>query len=254
MALFNGKVVLVTGAGQGIGFEIVRQFLHQGAIVYMNDIDKDLCATAAQRLEHHERLHPAAGDASDLQFIERLLGNIIEKSRRIDVVVANAGTTLFKNTLQITPDEFGRIVDLNIKGTFFLLQMAANIMIQHKIQGKLIVMSSITGRRAHKDLAVYGMTKAALEGLVRNLVLDLSEFGITINAIAPGATITERTTQDENYKEIWASLTPLKRPSATNDIAQAALFLTSEGARQITGQTMVVDGGWSASSPGPPIS
>jgi 3-oxoacyl-[acyl-carrier protein] reductase len=112
-------------------------------------------------------------------------------------------------------------------------------------------MSSVTGHQAHKNLAAYGMSKAALEMLAKNLVLELSPFNITINAIAPGATITERTKSDPNYEKTWSGITPTGRPATTTDIAQAALFLVSPEAGHITGQSLVIDGGWTSVSPSP---
>jgi len=95
------------------------------------------------------------------------------------------------------------------------------------------------------------MSKAALEMLARNLVIELSPFRITVNTVAPGATITERTAGDGGYESTWSALTPMGHPATVQDIAQAALFLLGPGARHITGQTLIVDGGWTAVSPGP---
>ncbi len=112
-------------------------------------------------------------------------------------------------------------------------------------------MSSVTGHQAHKNLAAYGMTKAALEMLAKNLVAEVSEYGININAIAPGATITERTNNDPHYKDTWSHITPMGRPAYPSDIANAALFLVSGKAKHITGQTLIIDGGWTCMSPSP---
>ena len=141
--------------------------------------------------------------------------------------------------------------------------------------GRILFMSSATGHQSHKGLATYGMTKAGLEMLARGLVLELAPHQITVNAIAPGATLTERTTGDNSstvrqgavgspgatlterttgdpsYAEIWQKITPTGRAATVHDIAHAALFLLSPLAGQITGQTLVVDGGWTAVSPQP---
>ena len=117
--------------------------------------------------------------------------------------------------------------------------------------GSLLFTSSVTGHQAHKDLGAYGMSKAAIEMLARNLVIEVSQYGINVNAIAPGATLTERTLADRDYENTWKQLTPMGRPQYVEDIANAALFLVSDEARQITGQTLVIDGGWSCVSPGP---
>lgn len=112
-------------------------------------------------------------------------------------------------------------------------------------------MSSVTGHQAHPKLAAYGMTKAALEMLAKSLSIELAEHKITVNAIAPGATLTERTQSDENYKPNWEEITPTKVVSTTRDIANATLFLLSDTSSQITGQTIIVDGGWTSVSPPP---
>jgi glucose 1-dehydrogenase len=113
-------------------------------------------------------------------------------------------------------------------------------------------MSSVTGHQAHPNLAAYGMTKAALEMLAKQLSIELSIHGINVNAIAPGATLTPRTDKlQANYKSTWERITPLGRVCTPDDIAKCALFLLSDGARQITGQTIIVDGGWTSVSPPP---
>lgn len=117
--------------------------------------------------------------------------------------------------------------------------------------GAILFTSSVTGHQAHKDLAAYGMSKAALEMLAKNLVIELSPFRITVNTIAPGATLTERTLDDPSYEKTWSTLTPMGRPAYTTDIANAALFLVSDQARHITGQSLIIDGGWTSISPSP---
>ena len=111
--------------------------------------------------------------------------------------------------------------------------------------------SSVTGHQAHKNLAAYGMSKAAIEMLAKNLVIELSQYGININTIAPGATITERTLEDPDYMNTWSRITPMGRPATVTDIANAAMFLVSDEAHHINGQSLIVDGGWTCVSPSP---
>ena len=112
-------------------------------------------------------------------------------------------------------------------------------------------MSSVTAHQAHKNLAAYGMTKAALEMLAKNLVIELSPYRINVNTIAPGATSTERTQNDPGYNTTWSRITPMGRPANVIDIANAALFLVAEESRHITGQNLIIDGGWTSVSPSP---
>ena len=137
------------------------------------------------------------------------------------------------------------------KDSFFLAQAAANQMKNQGTGGSMLFMSSVTGHQAHKNLSAYGMSKAALEMLAKTLVVELSPHKITVNAIAPGATLTERTGTDAAYVKTWSAITPIGKPASTEDIANAALFLVSPQAGHITGQTLVIDGGWTSVSPSP---
>jgi NAD(P)-dependent dehydrogenase (short-subunit alcohol dehydrogenase family) len=129
--------------------------------------------------------------------------------------------------------------------------MSAKQMIRQASGGSILFTSSVTGHQAHKQLAAYSMTKAALEMLAKNLVIELSQYRITVNTIAPGATLTERTLDDPNYQSVWSQITPMGRPATTTDIANAALFLVSDKASHITGQSLIIDGGWTSVSPSP---
>jgi glucose 1-dehydrogenase len=247
---FKNKTAIVTGAGQGIGFEICRSLAKKGAKVILNDLDPELAtlATTGINMENKDSCAALAGDSSDLTVIKKMIEKAVEKYGRLDIVVANAGITLFGEFLTYSPEALNKVMQVNISGSFFLAQAAANQMIRQGGGGSILFTSSVTGHQAHKNLAAYGMTKAALEMLAKNLVIELSEFKINVNTIAPGATLTERTLQDPAYNKTWSRITPMGRPAVVQDIADTALFLVSDKARHITGQTLIVDGGWSSVS------
>ncbi|HEY3403253.1 MAG TPA: SDR family oxidoreductase [Ohtaekwangia sp.] len=250
---FKNKTAIITGAGKGIGFEICRQLAKEGAYVILNDINAGDADQAARLInkETPNRCKAMTGDASDVSFISEMVNEALKQTGQLNIVIANAGITLFGDFFTYQPEAFNRVMQVNLGGTFFLAQAAANIMKTQEQGGSLLFMSSVTGHQAHKDLAAYGMSKAALEMLAKNLVIELSPFRINVNAIAPGATLTERTNEDPQYIKIWSRLTPLGCPATIQDISNAALFLVSDQAKHITGQTLIVDGGWTSISPSP---
>ncbi|HVU14427.1 MAG TPA: SDR family oxidoreductase [Phototrophicaceae bacterium] len=253
---FAGKVALVTGAGIGIGYEICRAFAHAGAQVALNDLDGDLAARSAAAINAEigvEQVIGYGGDVADVPATRRVIAAVADNFGRLDIAVANAGITLGGRFLDYEPEDFDRLLAVNLRGSYFTAQAAARAMIERQIAGRIILMSSVTGVQAFRGLGTYGISKAGIRMMGRSLALELGAYGITVNVIAPGATITERTLQEtSDYEGAWAAVIPTGRAAHVADIAAAALFLCSPEARQINGQTLLVDGGWTNISPLPP--
>jgi glucose 1-dehydrogenase len=246
------KAAIVTGAGQGIGLEISRKLAGAGARIVLNDLDSGLAQKAADLITQEKgTCIPVPGDSSEHAVINQLVNAAVSGFGKLDIVVANAGITVFGDFFTYTQESFNKVLRVNLEGTFFLAQAAAIQMRKQQSGGTMLFTSSAAGHQAHKDLSAYGMSKAAIEFLAKNLVIELSPYRINVNAIAPGATLTERTLEDPNYESIWSQITPMGRAASVADIAAAALFLVSDDAKHITGQTLLIDGGWTSTSPSP---
>ncbi|MEM6767936.1 MAG: SDR family oxidoreductase [Bacteroidota bacterium] len=251
---FNGKVGIITGAGQGIGKEIASQLILEGGKLIINDIQESLAQQAAydlnQKIPHS--CIAMAGDAGQVDFTQQIVEAAMTNFGQLDLVVANAGITKYGDFLSVKEEEFLQVMDLNLKGAFFLTQAAAKKMIHQPAGGNILLMSSVLGQQGHPEHTVYAMTKAATIMMARSLITDLSPLGININVIAPGATLTERTEKDyPGYIESWQAVTPNRQIAYPADIAATALFLLSSAARHINGQAITIDGGWTAISPYP---
>ena len=252
---FEKQVALVTGAGVGIGYAIAEQLALQGASVLLNDVDAAVAGEAAGQIRAAGGIcQPFAGDVADVETVRKMVVSAVEQFGRLDMAVCNAGLTMWGDFFAYTPEMFERVTSVNLRGSYFLAQAAARQMRDQGQGGRILFMSSVSGHQAIPYLSVYGMSKAALEMLARNLVIELSPYQITVNCIAPGATTTPRNLADDpNYDTVWGKTIPTGKVGKPDDIAQAALFLLSAGASQITGQTLIVDGGWSAVSASPSL-
>ncbi len=249
---FVGKVAVVTGAATGIGREFVKRLASAGASIVLNDVDAAAAeATAGQVRQRGTKCEVVVGDAGDLDIIEKIVSTAVSELGRVDIAIANAGISPFGSFLDYRAEDFQRVVNVNLAGSFFLAQRAARQMINQGDGGRILMMSSVTGIQFHPNCTAYSMTKGAIGMLVRNLGVELAGAGIGVNAIAPGATVVDRTLEDPNYENTWSRITPSGRTGTVSDMANAGMFLVSLAAEHITGQTLVVDGGWTSISPPP---
>lgn len=246
------KVAFVSGAGEGIGAAVARRFARDGIAVAVNDVDP---AKARQLVDEIAasggEAAAAPGDIADVAAVRGMIAGAVSAFGRLDIAVANAGITSWGDFFDYSPDTFDRVMGVNMRGTFFTAQAAARQMRDQGDGGRIVLTSSVAGIQAIRYLSAYSMTKAGIEMLAKNLVVELSPYGITINAIAPGATLTPRNFADDpKYDDHWNQVVPIG-VMLSEDIAGAVSFLCSEDARKITGQMLVIDGGWTAISPTP---
>ena len=250
----KGKSALITGAGAGIGRAIAQALVEAGANVILNDIDEDLASLTAIEIEASGsgRCLSVVGDAGDIDVIDKMVDLAMTEYGRVDYAIPNAGITVFGAFDEVTPEAFDQINHVNLRGSYFLTQRATLAMRKGGHGGRVVLMSSNVGVQSYPMLSAYAMTKSALQMMAKNLVAELGPHGITINALAPGATLTERTMKEQDdYAGVWSELVPRGQIAMPEDIANTCLFLLSDASRHINGQTIVVDGGWSATSPLP---
>lgn len=250
---FDGSVVVVTGANNGIGRAIACAFGHAGAFV----VTADLAATPRDGgLPTHEAIRNDSGEAAfvetDVSDPDRI-ESVIEAAREyggVDVMVNNAGFYRSGSLLDVDRETFERTVSVNVGGVFFGCRAAARDMLDRNQPGVIINLSSINAEQALFDQVPYAATKGAVRMITRGAALELAEHGIRVNAVAPGIVATEfgswdtRTTERVVAEGKTTKPVPLERAGRPEDVASAALYLASDAASYVTGTQLFVDGGY----------
>ena len=238
----KGRAVVVTGASKGIGKGIARVFAAQGARVMV--VARGAEAAAATATELGREAASFAADVTDFKRLQAMARATAEAFGGIDILCANAGIFPQVKIEDMDPDEWDRVLGTNLKGNFLSVK-ACLPYLKKSDQGRVILTSSITGPiTGFPGWAHYGASKSGQLGFMRTACIELSKYGITINAVMPGNIITEGLDGlGEDYLKTMAASIPLKKLGRVEDIGNAALFLASKEAGYITGQTIVVDGG-----------
>ena len=240
----EGKIAVITGAARGIGKEIAIRFAEEGAAVVLVDI---------QRADETEQSIHALGlscltialDITDIQAIQNMVDTVHDWKGPIDILVNNAAIIARESIFDLTEETWLKVLDVNVNGTFYMTKAILPDMI-HRRSGKIVNITSIAGKIGDITASpVYGTSKGAINTFTRSLARQLSDFNITVNAVAPHAIETDMSAQwsDEKRKNIIQSI-PLKRLGTAREVAHATLFLASEEAAFITGETLNINGGY----------
>ena len=242
MGKLEGKTALITGGNSGIGLATAKEFVNEGAYVFITG-RRDLELAAAVK-EIGRNVSGLQGDVSNLGDLDRLFANIKREKAKLDVVFANAGGAKFAPLGKITEEHFDSIFDINVKGLLFTVQKALPLMPDG---ASIILNASIAGSTGTPEWSVYNATKAAVRSFARTWTTDLKNRRIRVNAVSPGFIDTPAwhvTEAAEQHLKMTSSRIPVGRPGTPEEIAKAVVFLASDDSSYVTGTELFVDGGF----------
>jgi NAD(P)-dependent dehydrogenase (short-subunit alcohol dehydrogenase family) len=239
-----GRVALITGGGTGIGLEIARCMVHAGATVIITGRRESVLQDSAADLGVGAKY--IVNDICDLSAIEELVEQVEATYGPLDILVNNAGINMKKPALEVTDEDFSRIIHTNLNAVFALTRAAAKRMVARR-SGTILMISSMAAYYGIDRVVAYAASKSAVEGMVKVLASEFSAHGVRVNAIAPGFIETEMSrtamNSDPERRDRAMRRTPMGKFGRPEDIGHAAVFLSSEAARYITGVSLPVDGG-----------
>lgn len=244
--LLKGKVAIVTGASRGIGYEIARAYLKEGAKVVICGSRPESAAKACDKLKSEmpgAELLPAGVNISETDSIEAMVSDAVKHFGTIDILVNNAGITSTKQIFEMTDEDFDSVMRINLAGPFKCIRAVSKIMKEHG--GSIINTSSMVGTYGGKMQSAYSASKFGVNGLTKSCAKELGPFGIRVNAVAPGVVGTDMVAKfvDERTMASLKAFTPLGRMADPAELAGAYVYLASDAASFTTGTIIHVDGG-----------
>ncbi len=241
----KNKVAIITGGANGIGKKIGERFLEEGAKVVFSDLSKEVSFMS----ELGEDAIYVSADVSVSEDVNSLVSKAVEHFGKVDIIVNNAGVGALGGTVDVTDEDWKKVIDVNLSGTMYGMRAAAKAMKEKDVQGAIINISSILGGVGFNGAIAYCASKGGVVQLTRAGAIDLAADKIRVNAIAPGFISTDMTKdvlKQEDFRNLVLSSTPLGRVGETEDIANSAVYLASDEAKYVTGSIIYVDGGWTA--------
>lgn len=248
----DDKVAVVTGAGSGLGQAFAQGLAHYGADVVITELPgKEAAAeeTAALVRAEGRRALTVELDVTRRDSIQALVERVIGEWGHIDILVNNAGLNIPRWAVDVTEEQWDRILDTDLKGAFFMAQAVGKHMIERGRGGRIINITSIMGEAGFYYRAAYGSAKAGLANQTRVLAIEWAPHGINVNAVAPTFILTPLTKpmfDDPKFYDLVMERTPMRRIGEPSDVVGAVVFLASPAASMITGDTIMIDGGWTA--------
>lgn len=242
----SGRVAIVTGGSKGLGSGMAYALAEQGAdivIVSRNQAEGELVAAKIRGMGRKSMA--LSVDVQDISSINQMVETVTKEFGRIDILINNAGVGITKFALEVTEEEWDKVVDTNLKGVFFCAQAVARVMKEQKY-GKIINISSLAGLKGSNAMAPYCASKAGIINLTRALAKEWARYHINVNAIAPGyikTALNEEELSNESFRNKLFSALPIQRLGELDDLAGTVVLLASEASAYITGQTIIIDGG-----------
>jgi len=242
----TGHVAIVTGTSRGLGQYFARALARSGADLVITSRHADTLKPFADEIgKLGRRAVPLALDVCDLKSIEQMAAAAEDAYGKIDILVNNAGMNIRKPALEVAWDDWNKILDTNLRGSFFVAQAVAKRMVPRNY-GRIINIGSVTSVAGYAGLGPYGASRGGIRQLTMSLADDWGKYGITVNCLAPGWFKTSQNKvmyEDKEWVSYLTDRIPVKRPGQPDDLDSAVVFLAAESSRYITGQTLLVDGG-----------
>ncbi len=243
----KGKVALITGSTKGLGYDMAKAVAAQGADVVIVSRHMDECEKVAGELgkEYGVTAYPHVCDVSKTESVQTLVADVVAKFGRIDILVNNAGIAITKKIQFITDEEWDKVLDVNLKGVFIVSREVGNQMIKQN-SGSIVNVASEAGLKAENGIMPYCASKAGVIQMTRCCAYEWARYNIRVNAVAPAyveTDINKDVIHNEKFSAGILGRTPMRRFGVPKEVAAAVVFLASDEASYITGETVVIDGG-----------